>query len=177
MLFKQKPRILTFNIYQVMKAIMSVLFWVFLALLVTNTRLTQVTNEGSKVLLRITPEGSYLDSVLVDYSGVWSTGFEKNKFIPCENWTPDSLGGVTFIPNRLGLSNGEEVWEYIDKSYSDMVSFLNEKPENSSSDLFIKARGWLIGPGAYDHFGTNRYTIKTIKFDDVRWAIPKECEE
>jgi hypothetical protein len=133
--------------------------------------------NDSTITIRLIPEGSYIDSLLVDYAGVWSQGFEKNRFTPCGNWTPDSLGGVAFIPNRMGLSEGKEVWDFIIKKHPDTLSFVYERPKTATYDLFIKARGWLIGPGTYDHFGSNRYTIKTTQFKKVRWAMPGECEE
>ena len=127
--------------------------------------------------LEVTLEGTYKDSILVDYVGVWSKGFEENKFTPCGNWIPDSLGGVAFIPNRMGIAEDEEVWNFAIKAYPDTVSFFREKAENVTSNLFIKAKGWLIGPGTYDHFGQNRYKIKTTKFKEVRRAMLNECEE
>lgn len=154
-------------------------FTILLTMLATNIGIAQVAKTGANnnvIILRLTPEGSYIDSVIVDYSGVWSIGFEENKFTPCGNWIPDSLGGVAFIPNRMGIAGSEEEWNFAIKAYPDTVSFFTERPENSTSNLFIKARGWLIGPGAYDHFGQNRYKIKTTKFKEVRWAMPNECE-
>ncbi len=103
--------------------------------------------------------------------------FASNKFTACGNWVPDSLGGVALIPNRMGIADGKEVWEFALKAHKDSTSDFPKKPQNSTSDLFIKATGWLIGPGAYDHFGTNQYTLKTTKFKEVRWAMPNECKE
>lgn len=134
-----------------------------------------VANDSS-ITIRLTPEGSYIDSMLVDYTGVWRKGFEENTLTPCGSWMPDSLGGVTFNPNRIGIADGEIVWNFAIKAYPDTVSFFTERPKNTRSGLFIKASGWLIGPGAYDHFGQNRYTIKTTEFKKARWAMPKECE-
>jgi hypothetical protein len=159
---------------------MRLFFLLFLSLIIVNIGVAQESKGDTKdgrITVRMTPEGSFKDSLFVDYSGVWSRGLERNRFIPCGNWTPDSLGGVAFIPNRIGVSQGEKVWGFIFKTHPDTVSFIKSLPEKSNLDLFIEAKGWLIGPGAYDHFGTNHYTIKTTEFKDVRWAIPDECIE
>jgi hypothetical protein len=151
-----------------------------LSIFTTNIGIAQVaeTDESDNTItIRMTPEGSYIDSTFVNYEGVWSQGFEENRFTPCGNWVPDSLGGVAFIPNRMGISEGKEVWGFIIKAHPDTLSFVSERPKNATLDLFIKARGWLIGPSTYDHFGTNHYTIKTTQFKKVRWAMPGECEE
>ena len=159
---------------------MRFLFIFFLLMFTANIGVAQVVKtdaNDSTINISLTPEGSFIDSILVDYAGVWSQGFEKNKFTPCGNWTPDTLGGVTFIPDRMGITEGKEVWDFIIKVHPDTLSFVSERPENATYDLFIKARGWLIGPGTYDHFGSNRYKIKTTQFKKVRWAMPDECEE
>lgn len=153
---------------------------ILLSIITANVGVAQVVNtdaNNSTITIRWTPQGSFIDSMLVDYTGVWSVGFEENEFTPCGNWVPDSLGGVAFIPNRIGIADGKEVWDFVIKIHPDTLSFVTERPENVTYDLFIKARGWLIGPGTYDHFGANRYTIKTTQFKKVRWAMPQECEE
>lgn len=158
---------------------MKFLIIILLSMFAVNIGVAQVTKtdaNDSSITIRLTPEGSYIDSMLVDYTGVWSKGFEENTFTPCGSWMPDSLGGVAFIPNRMGIAEGEEVWNFAIKAYPDTVSFLTERLKKATSDLFIKASGWLIGPGAYDHFGQNRYIIKTTEFKKVRWAMPKDCE-
>lgn len=126
--------------------------------------------------IRLTPEGSYKDSMLIEFSGVWSPGFETNKFNPCGNWIPDSLGGTAFVSNRIGLSNGEAVWSYLFTSQNGISQLSKRKSVDSLSGLFIGAKGWLIGPDSYNHFGQNLYTLKTIRMDSVRWAKTGECE-
>jgi len=162
------------------EATMRFLYIILLSTFVANIVVAQVGKTdtiNSSITIGLTPEGSYIDSILVDYIGVWSNGFEENKFTPCGQWIPDSLGGVAFIPNRIGISEGEDVWNFALKAYQDTVSFVTERPKNATSDLYIKASGWLIGLGSYDHFGTNRYTIKTTQFKKVRWAMANECKE
>jgi len=159
---------------------MRFLFVILLTIFVSNIGIAQIAETGesdSTITIHMTPEDSYIDSTLVNYVGVWSQGFEENKFTPCGNWVPDSLGGVAFIPNRIGIADGKKVWDFVIKVHPDTLSFVTERPKNATYDLFIEARGWLIGPGTYDHFGTNHYTIKTTQFKEVRWAMPNECEE
>lgn len=155
-------------------------FLILLSIFASDIGLAQVvnTNESdSTFTLRLTPEGSYTDSILVDYLGVWSVGVEKNKLIPCGSWTPDSLGGTTFTPDRIGLSDGEAVWDLLFKSDTDTALSIPNKPNSSVSDLFIKAKGWLVGPSSFDHFSQNLYTLKTLTFKEVRWAQPEECDK
>lgn len=78
----------------------------------TGSISAQVATNDSMIIIRMVPEGSFVDSVEVNFAGVWSPGFERNKFIPCKNWMPDSLGGAPFISNRIGFSDGEETWKY-----------------------------------------------------------------
>lgn len=120
--------------------------------------------------LEVTLEGTYKDSILVNYAGVWSLGFEKNNFVPCGNWIPDSLGGAPYLPNSMGMPR--KLWNQKFKN----SKYLSDRPKKSSG-IFLSGEGWLVGPSHYDHFGVNRYRIKTTKFKEIRWGMPKECEE
>lgn len=67
------------------------------------------SNSDSTIYMGLTPVGSFLDSILVDFEGVWSAGFERNDFAPCEEWLPDSLGGVSFVMGAgIGYSGDGE---------------------------------------------------------------------
>lgn len=130
-----------------------------------------VSADGGFVI-RMTPPGSYIDSVLVDFAGVRTSGFEENRLTPCGEWTPDSLGGVPFIPGRIGMGRSVEGYTYDDAI---MPNLLARRPEGSMPALYFRGKGWLVGPGVYDHLGMNRYRIRTVHFDEVRWAMPGEC--
>lgn len=123
------------------------------------------------------PEGSHVDSIFVNFSGVWHSGFEENELKPCGNWVPDSLGDTAFIPNNIGISTSVKSFDFI-KSKRDSLSLPSNRTGKSKFelDLFIKGRGWLIGPGNFHHFGMKHYTIKTVSFSKIRWAKPNECE-
>lgn len=143
----------------------------------TGSISAQVTTNDSMIIIRMVPEGSFVDSVEVNFAGVWSPGFERNKFIPCKNWMPDSLGGAPFISNRIGFSDGEEAWKFAFKMHPDTVVFVTSKPTDTAFDLYIEGSGWLIGPSTFDHLGMNRYTIKASSFKKIRWANLNECLE
>lgn len=139
------------------------------------------TEADSVIYIKINtlPEGSYLDSVFVDFSGLWTGGLEHNEFNPCGDWLPDSLGGVPYIKNRLGISDLEAMWEYMINSPRDSLALYSDRTEDSdhSSSLRIDAKGWLVGPSNYDHFGLNRYTIKITEFQRVNWSQSGNCDQ
>lgn len=142
---------------------------------VVKPSLAQETQKGKPdtvkgIQLFPLPEGSHIDSVLVNFAGVWVYGFETDKFIPCGNWVPDSLGSAKFIPNNIGMYGGH-ILDHIQQN------FTLPKPPKKSQRLYLKGKGWLMGPGHYSHFDSNYYALKPIDFSEVRWARPNECKD
>ena len=159
--------------------IMRIYIAILISILAADICFAQEKNSSTDrpvTTIHLTPEGSYKDSILVDYSGVWTPGFEMNQFIPCGNWVPDSLGGAAFNSDRIGHSNGDAVWDHLFTSHNGIGQTSKNSSGDSGPGLYIIARGWLVGPSTNDHFGQNLYTLKTVRFDTVRWAKPEQCE-
>lgn len=121
-----------------------------------------------------TPEGSYVDSIEVNFSGIWSSGWEENTFKPCGDWVPDSMGGAAFVPDRMGIDDIGQVWTYLENTKNE--NFLSKRPTRGPSKLFLSGVGLLVGPGNYgDHFGMDLYILKPIRFIETNWANTEEC--
>ena len=140
--------------------------------------LGSVPDSTRGIVIRLTPPGSYIDSVRVAYAGVWSFGHEENRLRPCGRWTPDSLGGAPFAPDRIGLGGSTDSPTYAGKAAPDSsfyAALSGERPVGSLPALFVRGTGRVVGPGAYGHFGMTRYLVRTEDYGEVRWAMPEDC--
>lgn len=139
---------------------------------------TSPTDSTRGVTIRLTPPGSYSDSVRVAYVGVWTVGHEENRLRPCGRWIPDSLGGVPFDPDRIGMAPPAEEHTFAGRARPDSAfasGFLGSRPEGGPPALFVRGTGWLVGPGAYGHLGTVRYLVRTEDYAEMRWVTPGDC--
>lgn len=138
-----------------------------------------------------------LDSVRVHYAGLLTSGFEAWSFHPCGAWGPDSLGGTRFDRGQVGLDRNVEV-PYPDRLVGPAPRAREPAPpwpatprperypvltERAITEVthVVRGSGWLVGPRnnpqhVYGGFFPDRYVIRTDSFDEVREAMPGNCE-